>query len=82
MKNVSSRLEECVQRNGDHLEGITFRTLDLKSSMGNKLKSSPTGHVGPEGSRRVKAPSFRDNGTTGGRLSAIRTGCLYPQEQS
>ena len=25
--------------------------------------SSPTGHVGPEGSRRVKAPSFRDNGT-------------------
>ena len=28
-----------------------------------KVKSSPTGHVGPEGSRRVKAPSFRDNGT-------------------
>ena len=28
-----------------------------------KLKSSPTGHVSPEGSRRVKAPSFRDNGT-------------------
>ena len=24
---------------------------------------SPTGHVGPEGSRRVKAPSFRDNST-------------------
>ena len=23
----------------------------------------PTGHEGPEGSRRVKAPSFRDNGT-------------------
>ena len=28
-----------------------------------KVKSSPTGHVGPEGSGRVKAPSFRDNGT-------------------
>ena len=28
-----------------------------------KVKSPPTGHVGPEGSRRVKAPSFRDNGT-------------------
>ena len=28
-----------------------------------KVQSSPTGHVGPEGSRRVKAPSFRDNGT-------------------
>ena len=28
-----------------------------------KIKSSPTGHVGPEGYRRVKAPSFLDNGT-------------------
>ena len=28
-----------------------------------KGKVIPTGHVGPEGSRRVKAPSFRDNGT-------------------
>ena len=27
------------------------------------VKSSPTSHVGPEGSRRVKAPSFHDNGT-------------------
>ena len=26
-----------------------------------KVKSSPTGHAGPEGSRRVKAPSFRDD---------------------
>ena len=29
----------------------------------DKGKVVPTGHVGPEGSRRVKAPSFRDNGT-------------------
>ena len=28
-----------------------------------KGKVVPTGHVGPEGSRRVTAPSFRDNGT-------------------
>ena len=28
-----------------------------------KGKVVPTGHAGPEGSRRVKAPSFRDNGT-------------------
>ena len=27
------------------------------------VMSSPTGHVGPEGFRRVKAPSFCDNGT-------------------
>ena len=35
----------------------------LKISVKVKVKSSPTSHVGPEGSRRVKAPSFRDNGT-------------------
>ena len=28
-----------------------------------KVEVAPTGHEGPEGSRRVKAPSFRDNGT-------------------
>ena len=28
-----------------------------------KDKVIPTGHAGPEGSRRVKAPSFRDIGT-------------------
>ena len=43
----------------------------------SKVKSSPTGHVGPEGSRRVKAPSFRDNGTL------MVVGCQpYPQEHS
>ena len=31
--------------------------------MCKKVKPSPTGHVGPEGSRRVEAPSFRDIGT-------------------
>ena len=31
--------------------------------MYKKVNSSPTGHVGPERSWRVKAPSFRDNGT-------------------
>ena len=29
----------------------------------HKGKFVPTDHAGPEGSRRVKAPSFRDNGT-------------------
>ena len=28
-----------------------------------KGKVVPTGHEGPEGSRRVMVPSFRDNGT-------------------
>ena len=36
--------------------------LNVKAGV-QKVKSSPTGHVGPEGSRRVKASSFRDNDT-------------------
>ena len=39
----------------------------------SKVNSSPTGHVGPEGSRRVKAPSFRDNGTVLGTVMLV--GC-------
>ena len=40
---------------------------DLRKKVKVKV---PTGHVGPEGSRRVKAPSFRDNGTV------MVVGCL------
>ena len=39
------------------------RSVTSASSKGVKGKVVPTGHVGPEGSRRVKAPSFCDNGT-------------------
>ena len=46
-KNVSSKLRD-------------WRSIQ---NYVKKVKSSPTGHVGPEGSRRIKAPSFRDNGT-------------------
>ena len=34
-----------------------YQMLNIKL----KVQSSPTGHAGPEGSRRVKAPSFRDD---------------------
>ena len=34
-----------------------------RKNLYQKVTSSSTVHVGPEGSRRVKAPSFRDNGT-------------------
>ena len=45
---------------------IFYELKDLQRNLTEvkvKVKSSPTGHVGPEGSRRVKAPGFRDNGT-------------------
>ena len=47
---MNGRADERELRNGKEQDKV-------------KVKSSPTGHVGPEGSRRVKAPIFRDNGT-------------------
>ena len=35
---------------------------------------------GPEGSRKLRFPDFVTTAQNGGRLSALRTGYLYPQE--
>jgi len=36
--------------------------------------------TGPEGSRKLRLPDFMTTAKDGGRLSAKRTGRLYPQE--
>ena len=38
------------------------------------------GWTGPEGSRKLRLPDFVTTAQDGARLSALRTGRLYPQE--
>jgi len=54
----------------------TINVLKVKKGKAVPLQA----WTGPEGSRKLRFPNFLTTAQDGGRLSAKRTGCLYPQE--
>ena len=53
----------------------------VNTEIKGKVKAVPLqAWSGPEGSRKLRFPDFVTTAQVGGRLSALHTGRLYPQE--
>ena len=72
-----SSLEKC-RYNSTRLHGVSDQEAVICTVKG---KGDPLqAWTGPEGSRRLRLPYFVTTAQDGSRLSALRTGRLYPQE--
>jgi len=66
-----------------NIEGITQRDIVALSATPTKGKGKAIplqAWTGPEDSRRLRLPDFVTTAQDCGRLSALRTGCLYPNK--
>ena len=66
-------LRSCMQ---DHPIELQCKLCCCKKGKAAPLQA----WTGPEGSRKLRFPDFVTTAQDGGRLSALSTGCLYPQE--
>ena len=55
----------------------SFGTLRVRQSINFRYITGPRC---PEGSRKLRFPDYVTMAEDGGKVAALRTGCLYPQE--
>ena len=64
-----------------YISWFNIKTMVFDTKRKSKSKAVPLqAWTGPEGSRKLRLPDFVTTAQDGARLSALRTGRLYPQE--